>query len=333
MQIPAIKELEQKVFGIHNEKEFASIALEVYNFQFSNNPLYQQFCKAVHKTPETVQQLSGIPFLPISFFKTHVIKTTDFNFQTVFKSSGTTGSATSMHYVKDVDLYIKSFSEGFQKFYGSPKNYCIIGLLPSYLERENSSLVFMADHLVKESGHKKSGFYLYEFDKLDQTIKELEAAGQKTIVIGVTYALLEFGKTFPQKLSSTIIMETGGMKGRGKEMTKGELYAEFKTLFGVQHIHSEYGMTELLSQAYSINGRFFTPPWMKIFLRDETDPFKIFNSHQSASGAINVIDLANLYSCSFIATDDIGKTQTDGSFEVLGRMDSSDIRGCSLLVI
>lgn len=333
MQIPAIKELEQKVFAIHNEKEFAAIALQVYNFQFLNNPLYQQFCKAVYKTPETVQEITDIPFLPISFFKTHAVATTAFNFETVFKSSGTTGSATSMHYVKDVELYIKSFSEGFQKFYGSPKNYCILGLLPSYLERENSSLVFMADHFIKESGHKQSGFYLYEFDKLDQTIKELEAARQKTIVIGVTYALLDFGKMFPQKLSSTIIMETGGMKGRGKEMTKAELYEELKTLFGVEQIHSEYGMTELLSQAYSINGTFETPPWMKIFLRDETDPFKIFNAHQSASGAINVIDLANLYSCSFIATDDIGKTHTGGSFEVMGRMDDSDIRGCSLLVI
>lgn len=333
MQIPSIKELEQKVFAIDNEKEFASIALQVYNFQFFNNPVYQQFCKAVHKTPESVHEISGIPFLPISFFKTHVIKTTDFSSQTVFKSSGTTASVTSTHYVKDIELYIKSFSKGFEKFYGSPKNYCIIGLLPSYLERENSSLVFMVNHLIKESCHKKSGFYLDEFDQLDQILKELEAAHQKTIVIGVTYALLDFAKAFPQKLFSTIIMETGGMKGRGKEMTKEELYEALKKLFGVKQIHSEYGMTELLSQAYSINEKFFTAPWMRIFLRDETDPFKIFSSHQPASGAINVIDLANMYSCSFIATDDIGKTNTGGSFEVLGRMDHSDIRGCSLLVI
>jgi hypothetical protein len=251
----------------------------------------------------------------------------------VFKSSGTTGLTTSHHYVKDASVYRKSFSEGFKKFYGDVKEYCIIGLLPSYLERGNSSLVYMVDHLIKKSGHGDSGFYLNEFEKLNATLQKLESAGQKTILIGVTYALLDFGNRFPQKLSNTIIMETGGMKGRGREITKSELYDHLKKSFGVLHIHSEYGMTELLSQAYGIDGLMACPPWMKILLRDETDPFAIYDSSKIISGAINVIDLANLYSCSFIATEDIGKTHSNNRFEILGRMDNSDIRGCSLMTV
>lgn len=333
MPIPEAKELEQKVFAISNEKEFSAIALDVYNFQFCHNFIYRHYCKAIGKTPETVQKVEEIPFLPISFFKTHQVITTNFEPEITFKSSGTTGVSTSTHYVKDARLYIKSFSKSFERFYGNPQQYCILGLLPAYLERGNSSLVYMVDCLIKESLHPQSGFYLNEFEQLSEVLKSLEASNQKTILFGVTYALLDFGKAYAQHLTHTIIIETGGMKGRGKELTKVELYHELKSLFGVEHIHSEYGMTELLSQAYSIGGKFSAPPWMKFFLRDETDPFEIINSGKPASGAINVVDLANIYSCSFIATEDIGRTHADGSFEVVGRLDNSDIRGCSLLLV
>jgi phenylacetate-coenzyme A ligase PaaK-like adenylate-forming protein len=333
MEIPKAKQMEEKVFAITNEKELSLIAHEVYQFQFENNPVYQDYCEAVGKTLGKVKNVTDIPFLPISFFKTHRIETTDFDAELLFKSSGTTGMVTSSHYVKDAAIYRRSFMEGFKKFYGDIKDYCIIGLLPSYLERGNSSLVYMVNHLIKESGHKESGFYLDEFEKLDRTLKNSEASGQKTILIGVTYALLDFGDHYPQQLSNTVIMETGGMKGRGREMTKAELYEQLKKSFGLSHIHSEYGMTELLSQAYGIDGSMACPPWMKILLRDETDPFAIYDSRELTTGAINIIDLANLYSCSFIATEDIGKTQADGRFEILGRMDNSDIRGCSMMVI
>jgi phenylacetate-coenzyme A ligase PaaK-like adenylate-forming protein len=333
MEIPEVKELEQKVFAITNEKQLAAIALEVYQFQYNNNSIYRDYCKAVGKTPQFVKELTNIPFLPISFFKSHTIQTTMFDAELVFKSSGTTGAFTSNHYVKDAGLYQKSFFEGFKRFYGNVKGYCVLGVLPSYLERENSSLVYMVDHLIRASGHKESGFFLYDFEKLDQTLKRLEASGQKTILIGVTYALLDFGQQYPQQLQHTIIMETGGMKGRGRELTKEELYNHLRNLFGVSQIHSEYGMTELLSQAYGIDGICQCPPWMKILLRDETDPFLIYDFSKSVTGAINIIDLVNLYSCSFIATEDVGKSLPTNRFEVLGRMDHSDIRGCSLMVV
>jgi Acyl-protein synthetase, LuxE len=333
MEIPKAKELEQKVFAITNEKQFSAIALELYQFQFYNNLLYQDYCHAIGKTPEQIRSVPEIPFLPISFFKTHRIETTVFEADLVFKSSGTTRIVTSNHYVKDARLYGKSFFEGFKKFYGDIREYCIIGLLPSYLERGNSSLVYMVDRLIKASGHPESGFYLYDFERLDRTLQKLEASGQKTILIGVTYALLDFGEQYPQQLKHTIIIETGGMKGRGREMTKAELYECLRNSFGVSHIHSEYGMTELLSQAYGIDGRFQSPPWMKLVLRDETDPFFIYDSTKQNTGAINVIDLANIYSCSFIATEDIGRTDPGTGFEVLGRMDHSDIRGCSQMVV
>ena len=331
VEIPKEKQLEEQVFAITNEKDFSRIALHVYQFQFENNLLYQDYCRAVRKLPQTVREITDIPFLPISFFKTHRIETTVFDAELVFKSSGTTGSVTSSHYVKDANLYWKSFSKGFQKVYGDIKQYCIIGLLPSYLERENSSLVYMVDHLIKQSGHKNSGFYLNEFEQLDLTLKQLLFSNQKTILIGVTYALLDFSDRYVQNIPTTLIMETGGMKGRAKEITRAELYERLKNNFGVSDIHSEYGMTELLSQAYGVNGKMTCSPWMKVLIRDETDPFTIYNT--TGAGAINIIDLANLYSCSFIATEDIGRLNEDGSFEILGRLDHSDIRGCSLMVV
>lgn len=331
MEIPKGKELEKKVFAITNEKEFRLIALEVFRFQFYNNPLYHDYCKAVGLLPGNVSEVETIPFLPISFFKSHRVETTIFTPKLVFRSSGTTASVSSSHFVKDPAVYQESFTEGFKKFYGAIENYCILGLLPSYLEKGNSSLVYMVEHLIQASKKGESGFYLHDFEKLNNTLQLLEASSQKTILIGVTYALLDFGNQYPSHLNSTIIMETGGMKGRGREMTKFELNDRLKELFGVDHIHSEYGMTELLSQAYGIDGAMTCPPWMTVLLRDETDPFAL--SAAAGTGAINIVDLANLYSCSFIATDDVGRLRGDGTFEVLGRMDNSDMRGCSLMVV
>ena len=333
VKIPKSKELEHKVFNIHNANELSSVALEVYRFQFEHNQLYRQYCQAIHKTPDSVNLPVQIPFLPISFFKTHKIETGIAPAEIVFSSSGTTGRETSRHVVSSIKMYEKSFLDGFRHFYGSCKDYCMLGLLPSYLERGGSSLVYMTDHLIKESGHPLSGFYLDETSRLDATIQTLEQQAQKTILIGVTYALLDFGRKYPQHLKYSIVMETGGMKGRHKEITRHELYQEFRDNFNVTDIHAEYGMTELLSQAYGINGKFFSPPWMKVLLRDETDPLNTLPANTAATGAINIIDLANMYSCSFIASDDIGRTYPDGSFEVLGRMDNSDIRGCSMLVV
>ena len=333
MHIPQAKELEQKVFAITNEREFHSIALEVYKFQFENNPVYRDYCRLIKKPPEVVKVLTDIPFLPIAFFKTQRVESTSFQPELIFKSSGTTTASVSTHYVKDSRIYKKSFFKSFQNFYGNVDQYCIIGLLPSYLERGNSSLVYMVEHLIQASGHSESGFYLYELEKLNRTLQKLESGAQKTILIGVTYALLDFAEVFPQHLQNTIVMETGGMKGRKKEMTREELYQLLKTSLGVTEIHSEYGMTELMSQAYGVNGKIFCPFWMKTLFRDETDPLFIQPTSSAGSGVLNIIDLANLYSCSFIATDDLGKGFADGSFEVLGRMDNSDVRGCSLMIV
>jgi len=328
-ELPKVKNLEKRVFSIRNEEEFSQIALEVFQYQYLTNQVYQQFCKAVGRTIETVKHLLHVPFLPIQFFKTHFICSGEFTPQAIFQSSGTTGSTTSRHLVKDLSIYEQSFLLSFEKFYGSPENLCVLGLLPSYLERKNSSLVYMVNDLIEKSGHPLSNFYLYDHLRLKQTIEELESKGEKTVLFGVSYALLDFAEAFPLQLKHTTIIETGGMKGRKKEMTKTELYAELKEAFSLTEIHSEYGMTELLSQAYARNGLYQTPPWMKVMLREETDPF----SFSEKSGGINVIDLANIHSCSFIATDDLGRLHANGSFEVLGRMDNSDIRGCSQLVL
>jgi hypothetical protein len=333
VEIPKGEDLVQKVFAHHNEKEFASIALGVYHFQYLNNPVYQDYCKATGRTPERVLQVDEIPFLPISFFKSHHVETTPWNADLLFKSSGTTGMSTSTHFVKNPLVYEESFLSGFERFYGSPQRYCILGLLPSYLERGNSSLVYMVDSLIKKSGHAQSGFYLTDFERLAAALDELERKKHPSLLIGVTYALLDFAAKYPRRLNYCTVMETGGMKGRRREMTRAELYESLTSGFGLKHIHSEYGMTELLSQAYAIDGIFQAPPWMKVFLRDETDPFLLYRPEKRGySGAINVIDLANIYSCSFIGTEDAGRF-TNGGFEVLGRLDHSDIRGCSLLAL
>ncbi|MCC6286560.1 MAG: acyl transferase [Chitinophagaceae bacterium] len=309
--------------------------MEVFRFQYEHNSTYRQFVSLTNPHPETINNINAIPFLPIQLFKTQQVKTTDFDAKLIFESSGTTQTTPSRHYIKEPDIYTKSFCKGFAQFYGDPSAYCIIGLLPSYLERQHSSLVVMVDELIRLSGHPKSGFYLYEQQKLADTLISLENNKQKTLLIGVTFALLDFAEQCPLPLQYTSIMETGGMKGRRTEITRQEVHNELKQAFNVPHIHSEYGMTELLSQAYSKgDGIFYTPPWMKILIRDEEDPLHIFTSPSNKTrGAINVIDLANIYSCSFIATEDAGTLYNDGSFEILGRIDNSDMRGCSLLAI
>jgi len=282
-----------------------------------------------------VDEIEKIPFLPISFFKTDEIKAGKFKAEVIFKSSGTTQTINSQHHVKDVSIYTQSFTTAFKKIYGDLQEWCILGLLPLYLEKGDSSLVYMVNDLIKQSHHLQSGFYLYDLEKLKETLLVLERANQKTLLIGVTYALLDFAEKFPISLMNTFIMETGGMKGRREELTRMEVHDQLKKAFGKTEIHSEYGMTELLSQAYAKKeGRFQCPPWMKVLIRDDEDPLSIQHSGPGVvSGAINIIDLANVYSCSFIATDDVGKLYPDKSFEVLGRMDGSDLRGCSLLTI
>jgi hypothetical protein len=323
------------IFNVSRD-DFDKLALEIFAFQFREIPVYREFCSYLGKTQDTVHAVRDIPFLPIQFFKSHRVCAPDSHAEVMFQSSGTTGEKSSNHFVSHLDVYRQSFIQGFSFFYGNPEQYCFLGLLPSYLERGNSSLVFMVDELIKKSVHPNSGFYLYDHEKLANLIAGNERSGQKTILIGVTYALLDFFQAHPQQLKHTIVMETGGMKGRRKEMVRAEVHQLLMKQTGLDCIHSEYGMTELLSQAYSsCNGIFRTAPWLKIILRSEDDPLETFSyqdlSSHARSGIINVIDLANMYSCSFIATEDLGRLYPDNSFEVLGRIDVSDMRGCNLL--
>ncbi len=323
-------EWRDKIFSV-TSAGFSRLALETFHFQYQQNPVYKQFVDGLHTDLSKVETIIQIPFLPIRFFKSHEIKSSTFIPEIVFESSGTTQTVNSRHLVRNVDLYIESFIMGFEQIYGPVKDWCILGLLPSYLERGNSSLVFMVDKLMKLSENPGSGFYLNNDEALAKQLAMLESRQQKTLLIGVTYALLDFAAKFPMHLTSTIIMETGGMKGRKREMVRDEVHSELIKAFGVSSIHAEYGMTELLSQAYSKgNGIYRSPAWMKCIIREEDDPI---TTHLSGNGVLNVIDLANIYSCSFIATDDAGKVYEDGSFEVLGRTDGSDLRGCSLMVL
>lgn len=324
-----ICEFEHKIFEVR-EPGFEALALDIFQVQVRQNPVYREYAELLNIRPEAVRSLCAIPFLPISFFKTHAITTGSFEPAAVFESSGTTRTGNSRHFVKDLSLYRKSFSKAFERFYGPVKEWCILGLLPSYLERQHSSLVVMTDELIRASGHPASGFYLYEYDKLRDTLLSLEREGQKTLLIGVSFALLDFAERCPLPLRHTTVMETGGMKGRRKEITRTELHGILKDAWQLAAIHSEYGMTELLSQAYAMeNGRFECPPWMKVLPRREDDPLEVL---ASGEGILNIIDLANIYSCSFIATDDIGRVEAAGSFEVSGRLDNSDLRGCSLML-
>ena len=324
------REWHDKIFSV-TEMGFKQLALDIFHFQYENNTVYNSYVNALAIKPSTINEIENIPFLPISFFKTDEIKVGKFNAEVIFKSSGTTQTINSQHHVKDVSIYTQSFTAAFEQLYGNLEGWCILGLLPSYLEKGNSSLVYMVDSFIKQSKFAQSGFYLYEFDKLKENLVSLERANQKTLLIGVTYALLDFAERSPITLKNTIIMETGGMKGRREELTRMEVHERLKQAFSTTDIHSEYGMTELLSQAYSLGeGIFQCPPWMRVLITDDEDPLFV---QPSGSGVINFIDLANVHSCSFIASDDVGKLYPDKSFEVLGRMDGSDLRGCSLLTV
>ncbi|WP_430898609.1 acyl transferase [Paraflavitalea sp. sgz302555] len=308
------------------------MALEVFEFQYQNNLLYRTYVDTLYTHKPSLKLAKDIPFLPIQFFKSHSIVSGSFEPELCFESSGTTGANTSRHFVKKAALYETSFFTCFEQFYGSVENWCVIGLLPSYLERKASSLVYMVEAMIKKSKHPKSGFYLYEHEKLAQVLSDLEAKGQPVLLFGVTFGLLDFAEKYQLPLKHTVIMETGGMKGRRTEMTRTQVHEELVAAFQTNAIHSEYGMTELLSQGYSKgDGVFHAAPWMRIAVREEEDPLSV-KMNEKASGVINVIDLANLYSCSFIATDDAGRIHPDGSFEVLGRIDHSDVRGCSLMI-
>lgn len=321
----------EDIISIHTTKEFHKTAMKVFRFQFQHNEMYQKYCLLLKKSPENVKHLTEIPFLPIEFFKSKDILSSIDPVQIIFTSSGTTGIITSKHHVTDLGFYEASFRSAFSKFYGNIEDYAVLALLPSYLEREGSSLIYMAKNFIEGSNHPDSGFYLHNYNELAKKVVELDNSGQNVLLIGVTYALLDLIELQKFNLKNTIIMETGGMKGKRKEMIREELHTILADGFGVEKIHSEYGMTELLSQAYSLgDGIFECPPWMDILIRDTEDPLTIIG--EGKTGGINVIDLANINSCSFIATQDLGKKYSNFSFEVLGRFDNSDIRGCNLMV-
>lgn len=324
--------MQKNIFNIQCEQDFTKLALDIFKYQFKNNKVYRSFCDLINKHPSDVVNVEEIPFLPIQFFKTRKVLTSSHRIEEIFTSSGTTGSVTSKHYVSDVSLYKKSYLSGFNHFYGDIKDYVVLALLPNYLERKGSSLVFMVNDLINKSKSSESGFYLDNLDELAKKIKRLDKEGKKVLLIGVSFALLDLIEKYQFKLNHTIVMETGGMKGRRKELIRDELHKILSNGFGVSKIHSEYGMTELLSQGYSKgNGVFNTPPWMKVMVRDTEDALTILPNRKT--GGINIIDLANYNSCSFIATQDLGKTYDNGTFEIIGRFDNSDIRGCNLMVL
>ncbi|RFZ81104.1 acyl transferase [Mucilaginibacter terrenus] len=326
-----IKPTQEQVFSITTQDEFNTVALQVFNYQFTNNAIYNTFVQAIGRSADSVTSVEQIPFVPVEFFKSQRVVTGRDTEELVFTSSGTTGMITSSHLVIDVSWYEESFRRAFKLFYGDVKNYTVLALLPSYLEREGSSLIYMANDLIEQSGNPDSGFFLYDHDKLYSILKKQQADGKPTLLIGVTFALLDFVEQHSINFPELIVMETGGMKGRRKEVIREELHTILCSGFGVKTIHSEYGMTELLSQAYSKGeGVFNCPPWMKIIPRDTNDPLTLIEGEKT--GGINIIDLANINSCSFIATQDLGRVYADGSFEVLGRFDNSDIRGCNLMV-
>ena len=327
-----IDKMERNFFNIQSEQQFTKKALEVFNYQFKNNKVYRSFCDLLYVHPSDISTIEEIPFLPIQFFKSREVVSSSDKVEAVFNSSGTTGTTTSRHLVTDLSIYEASYLKGFDHFYGNIKEYVVLALLPNYLERKGSSLVYMVNDLIQKTENPESGFYLNNLDELAQKLVALDKKGQKVLLIGVSFALLDLIEKYQFNLKNTLVMETGGMKGRRKELIRVELHALLKKGFSVHKIHSEYGMTELLSQAYSKgNGVFETPPWMKILIRDTEDALKILP--QEKTGGINVIDLANYNSCSFIATQDLGRVHGNDTFEIIGRFDNSDLRGCNLMVL
>lgn len=329
--MPDLKAFEKKIFSISSSDSFNELAIDIFHFQYKNNKVYRNFVNYIGITPSGVNHYLKIPFLPIEFFKDQKIVTGDFREETIFTSSGTTGQSTSRHYIKSLNLYEQSFLLNFKQQFGKVEDYIILALLPSYLEQDSSSLVYMVEKLIKRTHDSKSGFYLRDYKKLAQVMSSLKSTSKKVLLIGVSYALLDLAIKYPIHFPELMLMETGGMKGRRKELVRAELHAILKNAFGIKNVCSEYGMTELLSQAYSHkNGIFQTPSWMKILIRDINDPLSLIPV--AKTGSINIIDLANIYSCSFIATKDLGKKINDNAFEMLGRYDNSDVRGCNLLI-
>ena len=323
--------LTDDIFGIKSSHDFERVCMQVFKYQALHCKVYADFLNFLGKSIDSVSSPTDIPFLPIEFFKSHEVIANEKQAQLLFTSSSTTGSTPSRHYVADVSIYEKSYLKSFELFYGSPTGYAILALLPSYQQREGSSLIYMVNDLIRRSNHPDSGFFLNEDEKLFSTLKQLNESGKKNILIGVSYALLDFAEKYQYPLSHTIIMETGGMKGKRKEIVKEELHKILMNSFETTAIQSEYSMTELLSQAYSYgNGNYECPPWMKVLIRDINEPIRLLEENKT--GGINIIDLANVYSCSFIATQDLGRLNNDGTFSVLGRFDNSDIRGCNLMV-
>ena len=320
-----------RIFNIRNQDQFNTLALQVFNYQFKHNSTYRSFCDLLYKHPSDVKTIKDIPFLPIQFFKSHTVLSDTKSVETIFSSSGTTGTTTSKHHVTNLNIYKDSFRLGFKQFYGDIEDYTILALLPAYLERKGSSLVYMVNDMISQSKHKESGFYLDNLTELVNKLITLDKQDKKVLLIGVSFALLDLIDLHQFNLKNTIIMETGGMKGRRKELIRTDLHEQLKQGFGVNTIHSEYGMTELLSQGYSNgNGVFKCPNWMQVLTLDTQDPLTMLG--QEKSGGVNIIDLANINSCSFIATQDLGRVYKDGTFEIIGRFDNSDIRGCNLMV-
>jgi phenylacetate-coenzyme A ligase PaaK-like adenylate-forming protein len=325
-------DLQERIFALHDLPGFRETALEVFRYQSSCNPLYKEFINGLRCNPASVKSPEEIPFLPVEFFRNREVISGNNPVQIVFKSSSTSGSIPGSHFVTDLQIYEKSFARAFGIFYGEPSEYLIAALLPSYTEREGSSLVYMAEKLIGMSRNPLSGFYRNDVPGLINAIRRGKDENQKVLLLGVSFALLDLAeKNSPPDLSGVIVMETGGMKGRRKEITREELHSILTEKLNVQWIHSEYGMTELMSQAYSKGeGKFYCPPWMKVMIRDPQDPLTIYQE-TGHTGGINIIDLANINSCSFLATSDLGRLNSDGSFEVLGRFDNSDVRGCNLM--
>jgi len=321
----------QGIFSVSDDADFRRKALEIFRFQYDRNPVYKRFCDLTDRPPQSVKRIEDIPFLPVEFFKYFPVVSAPPPYDAVFESSGTTGMQRSRHYVKDLQIYRQSYATVFEMFYGPPSDWVILALLPSYLERNNSSLIHMMRDLVSRA-RPGSGFYLYNYDALYRRLQQSMDSGEKILLFGVSFALWDFAERYRPRLSNTVVMETGGMKGRKREPVREELHALLKEYFGISSVHSEYGMTELLSQAYSYGeGLFSSPPWMRVLIRDTEDPFDF--TGPGKTGGINIIDLANVYSCSFLATRDLGKMHSDGRFEILGRFDNSDIRGCNLLLL
>ncbi len=324
--------ISDRIFSAGDKASFDELALEVFAFQYHHNDLYKRFCLGLGRGPGVVREVSDIPFLPIECFKLHRLVSFSGEPELVFSSSGTTGSLHSRHYVASEHMYSRSFSKGFRYFYGDPSRYCLLALLPGYMERKDSSLVHMVNGLMQQGTHPHSGFYLNDLSGLANKLELLVQSGQEILLLGVSFALMDLADLYPMPLKNTIVMETGGMKGQRPELVRDALHEHLKKAFGLNAIHSEYGMTELLSQAYSKgDGLFSCPPWMRVLIRESNDPLSY--AAEGREGGINVIDLANLYSCSFIATQDLGRMHAGNRFEVLGRFDNSDTRGCNLMVV